>query len=67
VESWHPSRGTATKFETDKQTISVLNAAIVHISGVSGPAERNQQFYDFVKSRLPNFVQFMRRPNEVDQ
>jgi hypothetical protein len=28
VESWHPSRGTATTLKTDKQTIAVLRAAL---------------------------------------
>ena len=32
VEGWHPSRGAAVKYETDKQTISVLHAAITHIN-----------------------------------
>jgi hypothetical protein len=67
VESWHPSRGTATKFDTDKQTISVLNAAINHINtkGLTDPGARNTAFYEFVESRLPSFVGYMRRPEEV--
>ena len=28
LEGWHPSRGTAVKFETDKQTVAVLEAGI---------------------------------------
>lgn len=31
LAGWHPSRGTGTKFETDKQTISVLQAAIKYV------------------------------------
>jgi hypothetical protein len=31
LKSWHPSRGTGTKLEIDKQTISVLQAAIKHV------------------------------------
>ena len=33
VEGWHPSRGVAARFVTDKQTIAVLHAAIKHIDG----------------------------------
>jgi hypothetical protein len=73
VEGWHPSRGTATKFETDKQTIAVLQAAIKYIDGqgtpkidkVTDPGERNVKFYEFVSKRLPKFVPFMRKPTEV--
>lgn len=65
LEGWHPSRGTATRFKTDKQTIAVLQAAIVHIKGVKGAKARNVAFYNFVKSRLPKFVPFMRDPSEV--
>ncbi len=67
VESWHPSRGTAAKFDTDKQTISVLHAAIKHIDGMGlvDPKRRNTEFYEFVKSRLPKFVDYMRHPDEV--
>ncbi len=55
VEGWHPSRGTAVKYETNKQVISVLNAAIKHINSKKSvdPKERNRQFYEFVKNRLP--------------
>lgn len=62
IESWHISRGVAAKFETDKQVISVLHAAIRHISAVTDPGERNRQFYAFVKSRLPKFVDYLRNP-----
>jgi hypothetical protein len=67
VEGWHPSRGTAVKFATDKQTVSVLEAAIKHINqqGLKDPGERNVAFYAFVKSRLPSFVQYMREPKDV--
>jgi hypothetical protein len=67
VETWHPSRGAAVKFETDKQTISVLHAAIEYINGegLTDPGERNEEFYDFVAHRLPNFIQNIRRPDEV--
>lgn len=69
AEIWHPSRGTAVKFETDKQTISVLEAAIAHIDDpknpIAGAEERNKAFYAFVKSRLPNFVQNIRSPEEI--
>jgi hypothetical protein len=67
VKSWHPSRGTATKFVTDKQTVSILEAAIKHIDGqgLTDPGARNREFYNFVKSRLPKFVQFMREPDKV--
>ena len=67
VEGWHPSRGAATKFDTDKQTISILHAAINHINGMGlkDPKKRNIEFYEFVKARLPKFVDYMRRPEEV--
>jgi len=69
LEGWHPSRGTATKFVTDKQTVSVLQAGIKLIDAEAplpkplptDPVElkriyalRNTKFYNFVKSRLPN-------------
>lgn len=67
VESWHPSRGTATKLETNKQAISVLEAAIAHINaeGLEDPQARNIAFYNFVKSRLPDFVKHIRHPDEI--
>ncbi|MCC7361823.1 MAG: hypothetical protein IT317_20235 [Anaerolineales bacterium] len=67
VESWHPSRGTAVKFVTDKQTVAVLEAAIKHINQqkLTDPNARNVAFYAFVKSRLPSFVQYMREPKDV--
>ncbi len=67
-QGWHPSRGTATRFDTDKQTISVLRAALKHIDGLYPKPDdwakstpevarirnlRNQEFYKFVKSRSP--------------
>jgi hypothetical protein len=72
VEGWHPSRGAAVKFVTDKQTISVLKAAIKYIDGqgtpkitkLTDPKARNKAFYDFVKKRLPNFVPLLREPSE---
>lgn len=66
LEGWHPSRGTATQFDTDKQTISVLEAAIQHISSLDDPHERNVAFYAFVKSRLPNFISFIRDPSDIE-
>ena len=68
LEGWHPSRGTAAKFETDKQVISVLEAAIKHIDKMrlKNPKQRNIQFYDFIKTRLPNFVPYIRRPDEIE-
>ena len=67
VESWHPSRGTGVRFKTDKQTVSVLEAAIKHINQqkLTDPNERNVAFYAFVKSRLPSFVQYLREPKDV--
>ncbi|MEX0269738.1 DUF4157 domain-containing protein [Leptolyngbyaceae cyanobacterium UHCC 1019] len=67
VESWHPSRGAAAKFKTDKQTISVLHAAIKHIDerGIKNPKTRNTAFYAFVATRIPSFVTYMRKPAEI--
>ena len=66
VETWHPSRGIAAKFDTNKQVVSILHAAITYIAAVVDPAERNRKFYAFVKSRLPGFVeQHLRAPDEV--
>jgi hypothetical protein len=67
VEGWHPSRGIAAKFETDKQVVSVLQAAIRHLEteGITGAGARNVAFYEFVKSRLPAFVSNIRRPDEI--
>jgi hypothetical protein len=67
VQGWHPSRGAAVKFETDKQTISVLDAAIEHINRMKleDPGERNTAFYEFVKARLPKFMDYMRHPDEI--
>ncbi len=63
----HPSRGAATKFATDKQTIAVLHAAIKYINDkdLKDPKQRNVAFYEFVKSRLPNFVGYMRHPDTI--
>jgi hypothetical protein len=65
----HLSRGVAAKFATDKQTISVLENAISHIDkkGLTDPKARNIEFYNFVKSRLPKFADFLRRPDEVNE
>jgi hypothetical protein len=69
VEKWHPSRGAAVKFETNQQVISVLKAALKHIEdeGLVDPDERNQAFYDFLKSRLPNLETDLnvRSPDEL--
>lgn len=64
VESWHPSRGMATKFETDKQTLSVLDAALQHLGtkGLTDPKERNLAFYTFVLERLPRAAAWLRAP-----
>lgn len=65
VEGWHPSRGVAAKFATNKQVISVLNAALVHISTIQGAKPRNVAFYKFVAERLPDFIGYIRKPEEV--
>ncbi|MEM9636673.1 MAG: hypothetical protein AAGA94_03445 [Pseudomonadota bacterium] len=65
VESWHPSRGAAKKWVTNKQVVSVLHAAIAHIKDIKGANARNTAFYEFIKSRLPDFVKNIRKPDEV--
>ncbi|MGZ2256282.1 hypothetical protein [Roseobacter sp. A03A-229] len=65
VQSWHPSRGIAAKFETNKQVVSVLMAALKHIDGVTDINQRNTMFYAFIKSRLPDFAKQIRKPDEV--
>lgn len=65
LKGWHPSRGTAVKFETDKQVISVLEAGIEAIKDIKEAKARNEAFYTFVEKRLPNFVQYIRKPTEV--
>lgn len=65
VQKWHPSRGIAAKFETNKQVVSVLKAAIRHIDGVTDLNERNTKFYDFIKERLPVFANQIRKPDQV--
>lgn len=85
VRSWHPSRGVATKYDTDKQVLSVLKAAIQHINKLSQEdfknqknpdenwikkyyADRNRNFYEFVKSRLPQseLLNDIRPPDDKD-
>ncbi len=67
VESWHPSRGVAAKFSTNKQVSSVLFAALRHLRAarITDAAARNVAFYNFIRSRLPDFVQYIRAPQEV--
>ncbi|TVQ38043.1 MAG: hypothetical protein EA356_03410 [Geminicoccaceae bacterium] len=67
IAGWHPSRGAATKFLTDKQTIAVLEAAIAHLesNGIEDPKARNVAFYDFVVGRLPRLAEVLRQPSEV--
>ncbi|WP_300063617.1 hypothetical protein [uncultured Roseobacter sp.] len=65
VAGWHPSRGVATKFATNKQVISVLEAAVKHIDGVKDVNERNKQFYTFIQKRIPEFAKLIRSPEEV--
>lgn len=65
VAGWHPSRGVATKFATNKQVISVLEAAVKHIDGVKDVNERNKQFYEFIQKRIPDFAKLIRRPDEI--
>lgn len=67
VETWHPSRGVAAQFDTDKQTLSVLEAALRHLDdqGLKDAKARNRAFYDFVIRRLPGAAAWMRRPEEV--
>jgi hypothetical protein len=49
-EGWHPSRGTGTKFETDKQTISVLQAAIKHVDATyEKPDDHEEQDPEIVE------------------
>lgn len=67
VQMLHPSRGTAVKFDTDKQTVSVLRAAIAHVGGESDPNEANKKFYAFVEKLLPSseILEKMRKPEEI--
>ena len=65
VEGWHPSRGVAVQFETDKQVISVLQAGIEAIKDIKQAKPRNEAFYKFVEKRLPNFIQYIRKPDQV--
>lgn len=67
VENWHPSRGMAAQFDTDQQTVSVLEAALRHLAdkGIQDAKARNRAFYDFVIRRLPGAASWMRRPEEV--
>lgn len=67
LEGWHPSRGIAARFATDKQVVSVLRAAIRHLKdeGIKRPDDRNRAFYDFIEKRVPDFVSNIRRPEEV--
>jgi len=67
VRGWHVSRGIAAKFETDMRTVLVLEAALDQLSkhGVTEPAARNEVFYEFVASRLPEFAANIRKPEEV--
>lgn len=71
VQGWHPSRGTAVRFETNKQVISVLEAALAEIDGqgegeeITDLAKRNEVFYNFVIRRLPDWEDYMRHPNDV--
>ncbi|MBL8346092.1 MAG: hypothetical protein JNN03_11670 [Rubrivivax sp.] len=67
VEGWHPSRGVAARFATDKQVVSVLKAALaqLEVDKITDPAERNVAFYNFIKSRLPVFVSNIRAPEQI--
>ena len=65
VAGWHPSRGVATKFETNKQVVSVLEVAIKHIEGVKDVNERNSKFYEFILHRIPDFAKLIRKPDEI--
>ncbi|WP_299680430.1 hypothetical protein [uncultured Roseobacter sp.] len=65
VQSWHPSRGIAAKFETNKQVVSVLKEALRRIDGETDVNRRNTLFYNFVKSRLPVFANHIRKPDQV--
>ena len=65
VESWHPSRGAAKKWVTNKQVVSVLKAAIKHIRGIKDANARNIAFYDFIYHRIPSFAAEIRKPDEI--
>ncbi|MFW5833071.1 MAG: hypothetical protein ACOCYE_03095 [Pseudomonadota bacterium] len=67
ISGWHPSRGVAARLATNKQTISVLEAAIVHLEteGITEAKARNEAFYQFVVSRLPKLADVLRAPTEV--
>lgn len=65
VMGWHPSRGIAAKFETNKQVVSVLKAALAHIEGVDNVNQRNARFYDFILHRIPDLAAKIRRPDEI--
>jgi hypothetical protein len=65
LESWHPSEGIGKKFETDQQTISVLENGIKHIAEIEEAHARNVAFYNYVTERLPKFTQYLRHPDEV--
>ena len=69
VEGWHPSRGTAVKFDTDQDMLNVLRAALEYIDANFAGASadiRNQEFYDFVIGERPEFASAMREPSSID-
>lgn len=65
VEKWHPSRGIAAKFETDKQVVSVLKAALIHIKDDRDRRTRNVKFYEFIEHRIPGFAAQIRHPDTI--
>ena len=67
VKMIHPSRGQAVQFNTYKQSVAVLRAAINQVAGTDNPDDRNQRFFEFVENRLPDSTlsNSMRTPEQV--
>ncbi|MFK7764049.1 MAG: hypothetical protein AB8B62_12355 [Roseobacter sp.] len=65
VDHWHPSRGIAAKFETNKQVVSVLKTALAHIKDITDTGQRNRAFYEFISRRIPSLADQIRHPDEI--
>jgi len=61
LEGWHPSRGTATKFATDSQTISVLQAAIKQVDSQYPKVSDHDELDPAVARRQQEIVEEFRR------
>ncbi|MEP1611379.1 MAG: hypothetical protein ABJL72_05595 [Roseobacter sp.] len=67
LESWHPSRGAAKKWQTNKLVISDLHAAIkrLKVKTIKGANARYIVFYIFVEQRVLDFAKLTRKPDEI--